>query len=147
MGETRYNLSADDVRLLRDMADEYRRRRPPPRHPAPADDTVTAPEVYVVWVGPDGIPGLNDMGTTGTGTEAGTGTGSAQDDDEVGSAVCQVYRMRIENGARKMFGQNFTRRIHNLMTTAIPGTSWQLAVRDKFGTFWVVPIPLGMAEC
>ena len=151
MADKLYGLTDADLPILKEMKEDYLRRKgsnPGGRGRGWFDlEDPTAPECYVAWVGADGIPALNDQDTTGIGTEAGTGTGSAQMDDVVGSAVCEVYQMRIENGSRKLFAKGFTRRVHNLMTTAVPGSRWILIHRDKYGTWWVNPLPFDLEAC
>lgn len=127
-----YVLSEADVVLLREVV--RRSGVNPgnvPGRPAVPPPLSYAPEVYIALTPGDGIPALNRGGTTGTGsTEA--------NDDVPGYADCQVYKLDT-TGATPDFMEvsGLVRNVYNLGTAAVPGGTWVLAHRDKFGHWFV----------
>lgn len=110
-------------------------------------DETTTPEVYIAFTPSDGIPAL-DPHTTGT-----------ANDDEPGSAACDVYRIIQQSGGLDATGTdagtgtgtgakipilhpvpNLSKLVYNLSGSDVPGDSWVVIIRDKFGS-WLVPPP------
>lgn len=124
-------LSDDDVKILKEVIDEKRRNVQGGRGFGekvwnPEEDQNT-PEVYIALPPTDGIPGLNQVGT------------SPGEDDEPGYAECEIYQL-IDNGIdtpqlKKMDLADKT--VYNISTSTIPGsTEWVLVVKTKTGK-WV----------
>lgn len=123
----------DDLDILRTLVAEYRRRPKDRPRSDPTPPLPTAPEVYVVLTPDGGIPGLTESADVGT--EFG-------EDDEPGSADCQIYR-RVSG---VLIPQGFTRTVYNLSADAIGGSQWVGVVRDKWGDWYAmsgVPGPAG----
>jgi hypothetical protein len=99
------------------------------------EDHSEASEVHVVLTPAGGIPALVEGPDTGTAF----GTG----DEPGGSAECRVFRRT----AAGMEYQGFTRDVYNLMPVDIPGRLFVLAVRDKWGDWYVPPVPLPFGQC
>lgn len=103
------------------------------------------PEVYVALTPPEGIDALSIDTDTGTGTElAGTGTGEG---NTPGFADCDIYRV-IHAGTPPDDTPNLhpvgslNKRVHNISSTPIGGSTWILVIRDKFG-IWFASGSLG----
>lgn len=143
-GEAEYGLSATDRGLLQSLLAAYRRNRLPmaPAAPPsePRDYDPPAPEVYLVYTPPGGIPAGALLGT-GTGLPGGitTGTGTTDTgDDSFGSAVCRVFHPVGEDANPIWKGQSV--RVYNVGTLPIDGSSWVIAVREKWGK-WLALMP------
>ena len=89
-----------------------------------------APEVYIARTPNAGIPAMYEGQLTGTGTLAPT-------DDVPAYATCQIWKVSYPNLIKVT---DLTRKVYNLFTEDIPGDSWILVARDKFGT-WVATAP------
>lgn len=123
MADVIYTLTDDDRNILRDLIADWKRRlRNQPRQEE-VDEEQGTTEVYVARSPAAGIPALTeDIG--------------ASIADEPGYADCYIYRIVINAGIPELQPiSNFFRRIYNLCTEDIPGDSWLIVARDKFG-FW-----------
>jgi|SRR5579884_116424 hypothetical protein len=116
--------------LLETVRAEHRRILNTQRRPAIPTTDNTAPEVYAALTPSGGIPAINFEGT-------GTGSGNCP-----GSAVCEIYRFLNPTTTCDLLPQKFSKTVHNL-GSAIPGHSWILVTRDKYGTWWAVPTAVG----
>jgi hypothetical protein len=150
-------LSAADLAAIRGLfAAELGRVRNTTGRPAPAlDDYPTASDCYIARTPAAGIPAIvGEFSYTGTGTGscipgwAGTGTGTgtgtwATDDDQPGYADCQVYRIIERCGVPVVdHVSGLVKRVYNLSTSDIPGDTWIIAERDKWGS-WLALQPSG----
>ena len=86
-----------------------------------------APEVYIAKTPTDGILAL-------TNGDTGTGTGSY---DEPGSATCDIYCIDETDVVPDLRDILKDELVYNISETAIEGSIYVLASRDKFG-HWVV---------
>ena len=122
-------LNDDDVQAIKELVAERKRRRAnPQQRPYYPDDDAKAPDVYVALTGSGGIPGMEDHGSSGTGTGF-----------EPGAAACAIYRVvhNSTNSPRlKPLGFNIV--VHNLSFTAVLSNTWMLVERDKLGKWWTV---------
>ena len=138
MAETQHILTAskEELELLREMAAAYRRRREFAAKFVDEQD-LPAPEVYVAYTPAAGIPAIS---------AAGTGTATATVSlVEPGYAECQIYRVvedvvggQLEVRLEQIY--NLTKRVYNVSTTAIGGSKWVLATKDK-GGIWHATAP------
>lgn len=121
-----FGLTAADVATIKEMVAAFRStpRNPSraPEHTVEREETF-APEVYAALTPFAGLPGR---------------TGGVFP----GSAVCQIYRTipteADEPGRRELVEvPGLTRRVFNIHADGIPGTTFVIIERDKFGTWWV----------
>lgn len=120
MAKKRYFLSEDDVRLLKLLADQERKRRgnSPLRSPNPEDDiNKFAPEVFVA-VPTETIPAWTD--TIGAHGKAGMGAAELCFIDDVDQGIDEI---------------GFDHLIYNLTETDVAVDSLNLVIRDKFGRY------------
>lgn len=100
---------------------------------------ILAPEVYIARTPPGGIPAspIDDI-------RPGTGSGSMGQGDVFEWAECQVF-MPIPEGDDGNIAllrvPGLTRRVYNPYSSAIPGDTWTLVHRDKFGKWWTSTTP------
>jgi hypothetical protein len=116
----RYQLSEDDVRILRDVVDRVRKdgqlSAGRTYTPGPEDGEVEAPEVYVVRAPVGGIP--------------------ARSGSTPGTVECDVYQLDTTTSTLAVSAAQ-DRIVYNLSDSAIPADTWTRAVRDKFGRYFV----------
>ena len=126
-----YFLSEADLAKIRWLIDreEKRNRRTEPRQPRDEGEP-PAPETYVAKSPEGGIPALSVHGT---------GSSLADlSDDEPGHADCEIYRIVIEDEAATLRPiPHKTKLVFNLSLDDVPGDTWLIIGRDKFG-FWFV---------
>lgn len=128
-----YQLTEEDVKLLRELHAERKNRR----HSKPvvnvAMDDVPAQEVYLVRVPPEGIPAVDSGALTGT---------SATDlaDDVFSGTDCYCYRLSETTG--KAIPLNRRIKVHNRGDVAISGDRWATAAKDKWGRWWAQAEPI-----
>jgi len=116
-----------EANVLRKMITEYRRSGRKLTW-LNDDDDLFAPEVYVAKTPSGGIPALSGSIT--------------------GSAVCTIYKMDPYTGTGTGSGEDvlelvqagFDETVHNVSDIAIPGESYKIVWRDKFGD-WVTETP------
>lgn len=130
-----YWLTDQDVAVINSLLDfVYGDRDSPPGRP-PDHRHIMPPEVYVARTPAGGIPSM--VWQTGTGIR-----------DKPGSAECAIYQL-VPTGT---WGEilkpvEASRFVYNLSTTAIPGNTWILVCRDKFGAWWVCgELPAGAGD-
>lgn len=151
MAEKRYYLTERDRKRLDDLLDRFQRQVVNTTgRPGPPPDDHTAPEVYIALTPSDGLPGLGEETGTGTGTaegEGATGTGSEQTECTTtpGSAQCYIYRI-LQDPTEPTCGPSlqlvdvFPKTVYNVYTEDIPGNTYIVVWRDKFGS-WVTGAP------
>lgn len=137
-----YYLTGEDLALFREMAQDFRaRKRGPQLPPSGPYASPQAPDVYLAKVPPGGIPGLEQSGTTGTGTDQPL-------DDVPGEVECEIYQLDTSLAVPE-FGRvgELTYIVRNLSPSTVSAdrTPWVLVVRDKFGE-WYVAGGAGQAE-
>lgn len=134
-------LSEADRDELQALLEEFRGRRlNTTGRPRPGEDLIIqAPELYAALTPIDGIPGLSADLNFGTGTGSGTGTGIGEGNTP-GVAECAIYRLVETHGVNDLTDADFTRDVFNLGESAIPGDTWILVARDKFGDWWALPM-------
>ncbi len=94
----------------------------------PDDDTLFTPETYVAFTPSGGIDPLSLA--TGLSIE-----------DTPGSADCDIYQL-VGGVGGQLEPAGFAQRVFNLdASTGVPGDSWVLATRDKYGTWFVAEAP------
>lgn len=121
-----YVLSRDDMLALRQTMERVRRQSANSRNRAEdGDDTIPAPEVYLARVPASGIPGPSAVGTA-----------VPPASEAPNSAACTLWRLSLITGQLESLS-GFTRVVYSLVGF-VPGNSWILAERDKFGTWWAV---------
>jgi hypothetical protein len=148
-----YFLTEDDVLLLREVAREFRKMRTPARGGyREGEEMGQTPDVHVALTPSGGIAALRDYPATGTGTGTATATGGELT-NQPGSAECVIYRLEFQGRPatipefNPVAGGALTKTVYNLMPVAIPGGLYVLVFRDKFGDWYVPPVPLGFANC
>jgi hypothetical protein len=148
-----YFLTEDDVLLLREVAREFRTRRPARGGYREGEESGQTPDVYVALTPSGGIAAFRDYSATGTGTGTATATGGDLT-NQPGSATCVVYHLELQGlpaatipELNSVNGGTLTKTVYNLMPVAIPGGMFVLIFRDKFGEWYVPPVPLGFASC
>ncbi len=132
MAEKLFLLKADDLAILREVIDDYRKRRySTPGRARIEPDEHQAPEVYIARTPASGIDALR--GHSGTDIT----------DDEPGSALCNIYRIvptaapaGTDTNAEIRAVESFEKRIYNLSSTAVAADSWIPVMRDKYG-YWL----------
>jgi hypothetical protein len=128
-----YVLSEEDKELLKQVVEAYLGRvLGSTNRPDSLQDQGGAPEVYVAKTPTDGIPALSVTGS---------GTGDA----EVGTAgyeTCDIYRANREDG-RMILIPTKTERVYNASETEVPGDSWIVILRDKWGIWWATSLGSG----
>lgn len=125
-----YILSEDDVRILREFLYVYNRQQRyvnafgrGPDNKIDNEEMHTS-ELYIARSPSLGIPALQSMGSTGIG-------------DIPGSALCTVFKTsQSADLTEDVTGYQHT--VYNLATTAIPGNSWVIIVRDKYGKWYAL---------
>jgi hypothetical protein len=98
------------------------------------DDGPTPPEVYLARTPAAGIGAI----------PAGTGTGTVGED--VSGVECDIYRLSFEAGVADLEATGLTRDVYNPFALDIPGSTWVLVARDKWGQ-WFVTCPIPPAAC
>jgi hypothetical protein len=143
MSLTRFN--DDDLDILRQMADWFRKRKPTPNRGRVIETESFSPDVYVALTPVGGIWPLSGEHSTGTGTGTGTSIGAG---NSPGYAECDIYKIEYNEQTPNLVSAGFTRTVHNLMTVAIPGNAWVLVMRDKWGSWFVPPLAgFDVGEC
>lgn len=128
-------LSPEDISLLRGLIQNERNRlRSPQRAFEPEPSLPTAPDIYVAKAPVGGIAGLD--------AEAGTGTGTGTLGFP-GSAECEIYRRGYLGIYPKLIPTGKQQIVYNLSEASVPGGSWVLIERDKWGSWWAVPTAVG----
>lgn len=139
MPEDAYFLDERSRKALIDVvAAEVKRRMERPRDAGRVDPT--SPETYVARTPPEGIPPV-DYGVV-TGTGSGTGTTG---DDVPGFAQCLIYQLVDQGGTADGFFlrvPQFYKKVFNVTDRYVPGGTWTLVTRDKYGR-WHVAGPGG----
>lgn len=99
-------------------------------------------DIYIALTPDAGIPALDK----GTDLGTGSGTSGGVNDDIPGFAECDIYKLLYNTGTPYLEPIPFkTETIHNISTTAIPGKTWIVVVKDKFGT-WLATNPSGTSS-
>lgn len=125
-----YVLSERDARLIQEFLYVFKRQQ----HYVnafgrPGDDKIDheemhTTEVYIARSPVGGIPALQSMGSTGIG-------------DIPGSALCTVFKTsQSADLTQDVTGYQHT--VYNLATTVIPGDTWLIIVRDKYGKWYAL---------
>jgi hypothetical protein len=135
-----YVLSEGDKELLKQVVEAYLGRvLGSTNRPDALQDQGGAPEVYVAMTPEGGIPALTISG-------GGTGTSSATANEEAeavaGYEVCDIYRANREDG-RMILIPTKTERVYNASATEVPGETWIVILRDKFGIWWATSLGSG----
>lgn len=93
-----------------------------------------APETYLALTPDAGIAAL-DPGAS----ETGTGTSTASYDDAPGHAECRVFRVTgYGTSAVLQPVSGLTKVVYNVSEDDIPGSTWILVTRDKFGQWFAL---------
>ncbi len=140
------------------MAKEYLyTRRERTLSTAPRDEMPQAPEVYVVRTPAEGIVSLLAYTDYGTGTGTGTGTGSLAPSPTSrgnlgvipGFAYCTVCQSEahVQEITEIVPVTNFTLKVHNLSPLPVAGGVYVIAVRDKWGDWWIPWPGWAFGEC
>lgn len=131
MADKGYVLTADDVRTLRELLDDFRSMRlnsQGRRRVAPPVD-YSAPEMYVAFTPSDGIPALIQQNPP----DFGPG-------DVPGFAVCQTYQVLETGGTIPQLwattAHEYT--VYNMTLGTVPGGIWVPIWRDKWGKWWTM---------
>jgi hypothetical protein len=114
--------SDSDRRVLQALIDAFRRGALNTRQrPFVEDQQGRSPDVYAVLTPAAGIP--------------------ARSGDVPGSASCAVYRLlRSPGGVDTLTDVGLPpQAVYNLSASAVPGSEYARASRDKFGTWWADP--------
>lgn len=134
-------LTDSDKKQLKEIIHQVRSLPQNPRNrPAVVEPDHNAPDVYVARTPSGGIPAMT-RGPFPTGTGSGTA-----DYDDPGQAECEIHQLvnftdpvtGLQDG--DLIDVQFTRTVWNISDSPIPGNSWILAVRDKFGVWFAPPI-------
>lgn len=124
-----YSFSTDDIAALREVIRKVRHGSSNTRNRlADEDDTVTAPEVYVVRTPESGINGPTAVGT-----------GSPPATETLSGATCPLYRLNPNTLELESMG--YTKVVYSL--SAVAGNKWVIADRDKYGSWWAVTTETG----
>jgi hypothetical protein len=130
---TSYLLSEADRALLRRLYDADKARQGGSGaggrtmgRPNTVYDEVQGPEVYVAKSPVGGIPALIPV------------IGTAPGFDQPGMADCDIYSITGADSTPQLQLVNFQKRIYNLNSAGIPGSTWVGVARDKFGLWLVV---------
>ena len=122
--------------ILRDREDI---RKPPKKNPYITRELPRAsPEVYIIRVPEGGIKGIEERGSTGTGTG---------DYDKVYAAECEIHNVILDEidgtGDNEVYGllqpDIIKRWVWGISESDIP-SGWNVAIKDKFGEFMCLPI-------
>lgn len=83
-----------------------------------------APEVYVALAPEDGIPAVDP------GEDL-----MSLSDDSPGAAECAIYSINLDGDGNLSFlpVSTLTKKVYNLSSTEVPGSTWLPVARDKFG--------------
>lgn len=125
-----YILSEDDVRILREFLYVYNRQQRyvnafgrGPDNKIDHEEMHTS-ELYIARSSSGGIPALQSFGSTGIG-------------DIPGSALCTVFKTsQSADLTEDVTGYQHT--VYNISTSAIPGDTWLIIVRDKYGKWYAL---------
>lgn len=123
-------LNDADIAVLRELIEERKNRRintpsrPHTDRSWTENEDHQAPEVYIIET-----VGVDALDAPGTGTEQSIGEG-----DLPAEGTGTVFK--IVDGALQYAG--FSKQINNLSTQRVPG-GWNLIIRDKFGSWIVLP--------
>ena len=121
-------LTRRDIDLIQSLSDKVRRSIGNPQNrPHFAEEELWTPEVYVARTPAAGIPALTKI--FGQSIE-----------DQPGYADCYIYRVLEQVGTGGPELQPISglfRRIYNLNPRRIGGNRWVLAIRDKFGNWFI----------
>lgn len=124
MDDDAYYLNREDLVKFRTLWKAHKGKGPTrPRGDDRGRDPYQPPEVYVCRTPTGGIPALDSSGT---------GTAS---DDAPGSASCRVYRVD-DDGELSPVSSDLSRTVYNITGDDISGSTWVLAIRDKFGQWF-----------
>lgn len=136
-----YFITPADREVLKQMAAWWRRRgNPRGGNYVPDEEASQAPEVYVAYVPTAGIAALSAGDYT-----TGTGTGTRLADDVPPSTVCDIYQV-VRGDTVSLAPIARSEPIYNVYNTAVAGDQWVLVVREKFGSWQVIPPPSGGEE-
>lgn len=131
-------FTREDIALFQEMVRWYRRhRKTMVRENTEWDVDNHAPEVYVARTPVGGISPASGELSTGTGTGTGTEFGQG---NSPSYADCTIYVVRYSGATANLVALNLTKRVHNLMFTAIPGNAWVLIHRIKGGQWFIDPL-------
>lgn len=125
-----YALSEKDLRLIREFLYVYNRQQRyvnafgrGPDNKIDHEEMHTS-ELYIARSPVGGIPALQSMGSTGIG-------------DIPGSALCMIFKTsQSADLTEDVTGYQQT--VYNLSTSAIPGDTWLIIVRDKYGKWYAL---------
>jgi hypothetical protein len=126
-------ITEKTARELMALLERDRQRRNASSKPAPDDDHIQAPEVYVALTPEAGISAL------ASGAETGTGTDASIEYDRPGYADCAIFRVIHDSLDRPQLIEQTAiadKRVYNFSGTAIGGNELRLIVRDKFGNWF-----------
>lgn len=127
---TAFVLTERDAQVLREMLSDFKRRNLNSggrQEPEFVSDLHQAPETYVAEV-TTAIPGLT--------VAAGTGATIIP-----GASTCALYRLlRAGSVNGRLVPLHVSVAVHNLSEDPIAVDSLILVERDKFGTWWAVPV-------
>ncbi len=121
------SLSEEDAEVLRKIIRDIKQHPRPQSRYREEREIGQSPEVYVARTPAGGIAAITEAPGTGTG-----------DFDHAGYAECNVYKV-VSDGVLRELRQvdGLTRIVHNLSNDAVPGNSYVVIEKDKFGTWWV----------
>lgn len=127
-----YVLNESDKQAIQELLADKRNRRNPLRTQHPGE-TSQSPEVYIARTPYAGIPAL----------ALEPGTASGQENDQPGYADCTIYQILNEGSVPSLEQTGaIPKRVYNLSESSLPGDTWVVAVRDKFGS-WFALTPVG----
>lgn len=149
MADEVFGLTADDVRVIKDVVrDSATRRRNPGLRGGWDDEGHQAPETYLARTPAGGIRPIIIDDETGTGTQFGTGsffgTGTGAYPGYADCTICRVGFVGPED-LPKLEVLDFDRRVYNHTDEIIPANSWILITRDKAGHWYVAGNAGGLA--
>lgn len=151
-----YLLTEDDVKLLKQMAGAFRKKREVILQYSREADNLPAPDVYVALTPEGGIPaltyspaGLYEVtGTAGSGTGSDVGTGTADVYPIPGFADCEIYQLSRELTDEPYLSEMafLDHRVYNCSENAVERSKFIVIFRDKNGIWWASSIQGGSAD-
>lgn len=122
-------LSQSDAEILREVIEWRRRYRDPPLRRQPISEENAAPDVYIARTPATGISPIS--------SDAGTGTGTWDDEYYPHFGNCSIYKLSQNTaGVKILQAIGLNKRVYNISSVPIPGSTWAIVERDKFGT-WI----------
>lgn len=117
-------LSEEDRDLLAWVLDDARKRRQNSARFEQAEPDPTAPEVYIAKT-VSSVPAFTSPDTPGKVLDA------------------KFYQLRHSGATKKLVQVATTpRELFNLNSAAVPADTWTPIARDKFGSWWALPLPV-----